>query len=369
MTWTPINQFAVAGWAAGTILKKMCFLSRRGWHPWFIEFAKIPKEIRFLVTERIYVHFLCLLISQQNSKTEENCFIFISIEIEHYERFQETIQTIYKDEIFYECGETLERVPQRGGRCPMPGNFQCQVGQCSEKPSIFKDVATHCRGVCVEKLPLNAPPNPNCSRFYNSMIISSEKLNYASRSTMNNNLYCDLSSDSERCSQFSDSWLKSNTVTCSNYLPHSYLWKLLMDFWWRIINLYSGQKSSSEEVIRSGLACELQATEKDLARWFQRLCYITGKKIRIPIKAKYYFLIWSYVIHFCWQIGIEVFSENLDRIKQKSGMNIEPLKCLFIHFNKVVFAQFITKNTVCICRVLLKRKWFWKNFMQKRLHW
>lgn len=45
MTWTPSNQFEVAGWAIGTILKKTCFLSRRGWHLWIIKFAKIPSYL------------------------------------------------------------------------------------------------------------------------------------------------------------------------------------------------------------------------------------------------------------------------------------------------------------------------------------
>lgn len=45
MTWTPSNQFEVAGWAIGTILKKTCFLSRRGWHLWIIKFAKIPNYL------------------------------------------------------------------------------------------------------------------------------------------------------------------------------------------------------------------------------------------------------------------------------------------------------------------------------------
>ena len=41
----------------------------------------------------------------------------------------------YKEDIFYnEGGKTLEEVAQRGGRCPIPGNIQGQVGRGSEQP-------------------------------------------------------------------------------------------------------------------------------------------------------------------------------------------------------------------------------------------
>jgi len=44
-------------------------------------------------------------------------------------------------------GETLERVAQRGGRGPMPGNIEGQVGWGSEQPNLVKDVPAFCKGV------------------------------------------------------------------------------------------------------------------------------------------------------------------------------------------------------------------------------
>jgi len=41
----------------------------------------------------------------------------------------------------------LERIVQRGGKCPVPGNIQGQVGQVSEQPDLVEDVPAHCRGV------------------------------------------------------------------------------------------------------------------------------------------------------------------------------------------------------------------------------
>ena len=49
--------------------------------------------------------------------------------------------------IYDEGGETLAQVAQRGGRCPIPGNIQGQVGQDSEQPDLAEDVPAHCRGV------------------------------------------------------------------------------------------------------------------------------------------------------------------------------------------------------------------------------
>ena len=130
--------------------------------------------------------------------------------------------------------------------------------------------------------PLKVPSNSNYSVIlwiYDSMIISSEKLNYASRRTMSINLYCDSSSHSERSSQFSDFWLKSSETwwevqfTC-----------FLMDFWWRIINLHSGQKSSPEETLGSCIACESQAIEKNFGRWFQGQWRIIGKRCGLLLK-------------------------------------------------------------------------------------
>jgi len=55
--------------------------------------------------------------------------------------------------IFYdEGGETLERVAQRGGRCPNPANIQGQVGQGSEQPDPVEDVPAHCRGAGLDDL-------------------------------------------------------------------------------------------------------------------------------------------------------------------------------------------------------------------------
>jgi len=41
----------------------------------------------------------------------------------------------------------LAQIAQRGGRCPIPGNIQGQVGQGSEQPGLVEDVPAHCRGV------------------------------------------------------------------------------------------------------------------------------------------------------------------------------------------------------------------------------
>lgn len=43
--------------------------------------------------------------------------------------------------------EKIEHVAQRGGRCPIPGNIQGQMGQDSEVPDLVEDVPAHCRGV------------------------------------------------------------------------------------------------------------------------------------------------------------------------------------------------------------------------------
>ncbi|KAK4815071.1 LOW QUALITY PROTEIN: hypothetical protein QYF61_015355 [Mycteria americana] len=53
----------------------------------------------------------------------------------------------YKEEFFYrEGGETLEQVVQRGGRCPILGNFQGQAGWGFEQPGLVEGVPAHCRG-------------------------------------------------------------------------------------------------------------------------------------------------------------------------------------------------------------------------------
>jgi len=69
----------------------------------------------------------------------------------------------YKEEMFYnEGGETLAQVAQRGGRCPIPGNIQGQVGWGSEKPDRVEDVPAHCRRGWT-RWPLKVPSNLNYS--------------------------------------------------------------------------------------------------------------------------------------------------------------------------------------------------------------
>ena len=48
--------------------------------------------------------------------------------------------------------KTLAQVDQRGGRCPIPGNIQDQVGQGSEQPGLVVDVPTHCGRVGLDDL-------------------------------------------------------------------------------------------------------------------------------------------------------------------------------------------------------------------------
>ena len=55
--------------------------------------------------------------------------------------------------MFYsEGGETVAQVAQRGGRCPIPGNVQGQVGRGSEHPDLVEDVPAHGRGVELDDL-------------------------------------------------------------------------------------------------------------------------------------------------------------------------------------------------------------------------
>ena len=62
------------------------------------------------------------------------------------------MQTGYKEEMFYEGGETLELVALRDGRCPILGNIQGQVGRSSEQSDLVEDVPAHCGGVGLEDL-------------------------------------------------------------------------------------------------------------------------------------------------------------------------------------------------------------------------
>ena len=63
------------------------------------------------------------------------------------------IKTGYKEETVYaEGGEILALVAQRGGRCPMPGNVQGQVGWGSDQPDPGEDVPAHGRGLELDGL-------------------------------------------------------------------------------------------------------------------------------------------------------------------------------------------------------------------------
>ncbi|KAK4808965.1 hypothetical protein QYF61_015199 [Mycteria americana] len=62
---------------------------------------------------------------------------------------------VRKTFFYNEGGETLKQIAQRGGRCPIPGNIQGQVGQGSEQPDLVEDVPAHCRG-------LKSPPPDKC---------------------------------------------------------------------------------------------------------------------------------------------------------------------------------------------------------------
>ena len=46
----------------------------------------------------------------------------------------------------------MEQAAHRGGRCPIPGNIQGQVGQGSEQPGVVEYVPAHCRGVGLNDL-------------------------------------------------------------------------------------------------------------------------------------------------------------------------------------------------------------------------
>jgi len=61
--------------------------------------------------------------------------------------------TAYKEEIFYsKVGETLARVAQRSGRCPITGNIQSQVGWGSQQPDVVEDVPAHCSELGLDDL-------------------------------------------------------------------------------------------------------------------------------------------------------------------------------------------------------------------------
>jgi len=52
------------------------------------------------------------------------------------------------------CGKFSQskQVAQRGGRCPIPGNIQAQVGRGSAQPGLVEGVPAHCRGVGIAEL-------------------------------------------------------------------------------------------------------------------------------------------------------------------------------------------------------------------------
>ena len=45
-----------------------------------------------------------------------------------------------------------EQVSQRGGRCPIPGNIQGQLGMGSEQSDLVEDVPGHFRGLELDDL-------------------------------------------------------------------------------------------------------------------------------------------------------------------------------------------------------------------------
>jgi len=58
-----------------------------------------------------------------------------------------TGQGVVEEISYSEGGETLGKTDQRGGRCPIPGNIQGQVGWGSEQPDLVEDMPVLCRGV------------------------------------------------------------------------------------------------------------------------------------------------------------------------------------------------------------------------------
>ena len=64
-----------------------------------------------------------------------------------------TFRLDMRKRFFYDdSGATLDQVAQRGGRCPVPGNVQGQVGRGSEQPDLVVDVPAHCKGVGLDDL-------------------------------------------------------------------------------------------------------------------------------------------------------------------------------------------------------------------------
>jgi len=58
-----------------------------------------------------------------------------------------------RKKFFYDEGsEALDHVARRGGRCPILGNIQGQVGRGSEQPGLVEDGHAHGRGVGLDDL-------------------------------------------------------------------------------------------------------------------------------------------------------------------------------------------------------------------------
>lgn len=51
-----------------------------------------------------------------------------------------------------EGGEEQGQVAQRGGRCHIHVNTQCQAGWGSKQPDVVEDVPGHCKGVGTDDL-------------------------------------------------------------------------------------------------------------------------------------------------------------------------------------------------------------------------
>jgi len=62
-----------------------------------------------------------------------------------------------KNFFYHEGGEALAQVAQRGGRYPIPGNIQGQVGRGSEQSGLVEDVPPHCRGLGLDGLERSLP--------------------------------------------------------------------------------------------------------------------------------------------------------------------------------------------------------------------
>ena len=62
----------------------------------------------------------------------------------------------------------LAQVAQRGGRCPIPGTIQGQVGRGSEQPDLVEDVPAHGRGL--DEMNFKRPSQPKL--FFDCILCS-----------------------------------------------------------------------------------------------------------------------------------------------------------------------------------------------------